>query len=316
MVEHKTINQLRVGDGVFGFYLIKSLESKITGNNKKYFDMMLSDKTGTVNAKLWDVSQEDEHKYSAGALVKVKGTIVEWQNQLQCKIEKIRLAIDTDGLSIEDFIPVAPYEPEYMFEEILKYVAKINNPDVSKIVRLLLDESKEKLMFFPAAKKNHHSIRSGLLYHIITMLKIGEKLGEIYSFINTDLLYAGIILHDIAKLDELDANELGIVTDYTVEGNLLGHIVQGVKKIAFAAKEVGADEEISLLLQHMILSHHYEPENGSPLRPKIPEAELLHFIDIIDARMFDFQKALGTIDNGEFSQPIWVLNSRRLYKAR
>ncbi|OPY60080.1 MAG: 3'-5' exoribonuclease YhaM [Pelotomaculum sp. PtaU1.Bin065] len=315
-MEYKTISQLRLGDVAYGFYFIKAIECKTASNNKKYFDLILSDKTGTINAKIWDVSEGDEHRYYAGVVVKVKGIITEWQNQLQCRIEKIRLTAGTDGINIEDFIPMAPCQPELMYEEILKYVSRIKNRDVFEIVSRILNDSKDKLMFYPAAKKNHHSIRSGLLYHIMTMLKSGEKLSEIYTFINTDLLYAGIILHDIAKLDEMDANELGIVTDYTIEGNLLGHIVQGIKKIAFAAEEIGADEEISLLLQHMILSHHYEPEYGSPTRPQIPEAELLHYIDIIDTRMFDIEKALENIGKGDFSQRIWVLDNRRLYKAK
>jgi len=146
------------------------------------------------------------------------------------------------------------------------------------------------------------------------MLKTAEKLLEVYDFLDRELLFSGIILHDIAKIEEIEANYLGIALEYTFEGQLLGHIVQGIKKIDQAARRAGLDEETAILLQHMILSHHYEPEFGSPKRPMFPEAEVLHYLDILDARLFDMQKALGEVRPGGFSEKIWVLNNRRIYK--
>lgn len=314
-LEYQSINQLKLGEGVLGFYLIKAVEYKTTNTNKKFLDLVLSDKTGTIRAKLWDATEEMAARYSAGVLVKIKGLVTEWQNQLQLRIEKIRLTTPEDRLNIEDYVPSAPYSPEFMYNEILKYVSRVKNQDIYRIVSCILDKNREKLLRYPAAKKNHHSIRSGLLYHIYTMLKAGEKLSEIYTLINPDLLYAGIILHDIAKIEEMTADELGLVTDYTVPGQLLGHLVLGVKQIALVAQELGADEEVALLLQHMLLAHHSEPEMGSPVRPKIPEAELLHYLDLIDARMYDMAKALENVAEGEFTPRIWVLDNRSLYKA-
>ena len=194
-----------------------------------------------------------------------------------------------------------------MFELVEAYIEKIANKDIKMIVQVIMEENKEKILYYPAAKTNHHAIRSGLLYHIVRMLELAEKLSEIYPFVNRDLLFAGVILHDIAKIDEMDANPLGMVKDYTAEGQLLGHIVQGIKRVAQVGEQVGADEEISILLQHMILSHHYEPEFGSPKKPMIPEAELLHYIDIIDARMYDMENALMKIEPKQFTERIWVL---------
>jgi len=179
---------------------------------------------------------------------------------------------------------------------------------------MVIAESGGKFLTHPAAVQNHHALRSGLIYHTLTMLKAGEKLGEVYAFLDMDLLLAGIILHDIAKLDEIAANEWGLASEYTFEGQLLGHIVQGVKQIEKAAGKVGLDEEKSILLEHMLLAHHYEPEFGSPKRPMFPEAEVLHYLDILDARMFDMQKALTEVQPGEFTDRIWVLNNRKLYK--
>ncbi len=152
----------------------------------------------------------------------------------------IRLTEEKDEVKICDYVAVAPYSPEKMYDDILNYLSKIENIDIQNIVTNILSNNEEKLMHYPAAKSNHHSIRSGLLYHTTTMLKAGEKLSEIYTFLNTDLLYAGIILHDIGKIYEMNASELGIVSEYSVEGQLLGHIVQGIKMIETASIEVKA----------------------------------------------------------------------------
>jgi len=146
------------------------------------------------------------------------------------------------------------------------------------------------------------------------MLRAGEKLCEVYTFINKDLLYGGIILHDLAKMDEMDSSELGIVSDYTVEGQLLGHIIQGIKNIEVAALSIGADKEITMLLQHMVLSHHYEAEFGSPKKPMFPEAQILHYLDVMDASLYDMHKAYNETNKGEFSEPIWSLDKRKVYK--
>lgn len=314
-MEKKDIKELKTGDPVQQFFLIKSVECKVSTNNKKYLDLTLVDKTGDINAKLWDASAQDELKYVNHALVKVRGVAHEWQGRMQLKIENIRLAAIEDGVDTADFVPSAPLAASHMYQEVAAYIAKIKNQDMQKIVCHIIDLKKDKLMIYPAAKQNHHAVRSGLLYHILTMLQLGEKVSEVYATLNRDLLFAGIILHDMAKLDEMNAGELGIVSNYTVEGELLGHIIQGIKLIDRAAKEVGADEEVSMLLQHMILSHHYEPEFGSPKRPMIPEAEILHYLDTIDARMYDMRKVLEGTEAGGLSDKVWLLNNRKLYKA-
>lgn len=316
-MEMKKISEIRKGDKVEGFYLIKSVDIKITNNSNtnKYLDFNLSDATGDINAKLWESNEEIESTLKQNALVKVRGTVNEWRGKLQLKIEMIRLAEEKDEVEICDFVAVAPYSPEKMYDDILNYLSKIENIDIQNIVTNILSNNEEKLMHYPAAKSNHHAIRSGLLYHTTTMLKAGEKLSEIYTFLNRDLLYAGIILHDIAKIYEMDASDLGIVSEYTVEGQLLGHIVQGIKMIETASIEVKADKEISILLQHMVLAHHYEAEYGSPKKPMIPEAEMLHHLDVIDARMYDMNKALGDTEEGKFSERIWSLDNLSVYKS-
>lgn len=312
----KHIAEFEVNDKIDGFFIIKSAECRTASNSKKYLDFTISDKTGDINAKYWNYNEGDEGIYTPNTLLKVRGSVAVWQGNMQFKIDRIRLTNKHDKVDVADFVPAAPYLAEEMYEEMLKYILKIENEDIRKIVETIIDEKGEKIMHYPAAKKNHHAVRSGLLYHTTTMLRAGEKLSEIYTFINTDLLYGGIILHDMAKVDEMDASELGIVSDYTVEGQLLGHIIEGIKRIELAAEKVGADKEVTMLLQHMILSHHYEAEYGSPKKPMIPEAQLLHYLDILDASLYDMNKALGETKEGEFSSSIYSLDKRRIYKTK
>lgn len=313
-MEFKKINEIEAGEKIDGFFLIKSIELKTSANNKRYLDLNLCDNTGEMNAKLWEYEEGDEKKYTSGSLIKVRGSVSIWNSTLQLKIEKIREANSSDEVNVEDFVPVAPLEADFMYNEILKYANNMKNISIKSIVLAILKEKQIKLMHYPAAKKNHHAIKSGLLYHVLTMLNAGEKLCEVYTFINKDLLYAGIILHDICKLEEMDANELGIVSEYTVEGQLLGHITQGIKKLELVSEAVGADRETTMLLQHMILSHHYEPEYGSPIKPMFPEAELLHHLDIIDARMYDMKRVTSGIEEGTFSERVYSLDNRKIYK--
>ncbi|MCY6483369.1 OB-fold nucleic acid binding domain-containing protein [Clostridium aestuarii] len=310
----KKIEEFEVNDRVDGFFLIKSSECRTASNSKKYLDFTISDKTGEINAKLWNYNEGDEELYKPNVLIKVRGSVTLWQGNMQFKIDRIRVGSENEGVDISDFVPSAPYSPEKMYDEVIRYISKIENEDIKNIVETIIDEMADKLMHYPAAKKNHHAVRAGLLYHTTTMLKAGEKLSEIYTFINTDLLYGGVILHDMCKIDEMDASELGIVSDYTVEGQLLGHIIEGVKKIEVTAQKVGADKEITMLLQHMILSHHYEAEYGSPKKPMIPEAQMLHYLDILDASLYDMNKALNETKEGEFSNSIWSLEKRKIYK--
>jgi 3'-5' exoribonuclease len=238
----------------------------------------------------------------------------EWQGQLQVKVERLRRVNVADKVRIEDFVPSAPYSSEEMMADIRSYASRIQDQDIQQIINILLDENKEKLNHYPAAMKNHHSIRGGLLYHITTMLKMAERVLEVYNHLKPDLLYAGVILHDLAKIQEMDANDLGIVSSYTAEGMLLGHIIQGIKDIERVGRQINADRQTIVLLQHMVLSHHYEPEFGSPKRPMIPEGEILHYLDMIDARMFDMNKALEPLNPGEFSDKVWLLNNRQMYR--
>lgn len=315
-MENIQIADFNAGDEIQSFFILRAMNIKTSSNNKKYLDMTLADKTGEINAKLWNVENGEESTFKAGQLVKVRGTVTLWQNSLQFKITKMRLTSETDNVDVVDYVPSAPYPAIDMYNEVMGYVERIANADIKNIVLHIYDMYKEPLMTAPAAKSNHHAVRSGLLYHMLRMLRSAEVLCGVYGNLNADLVYAGVLLHDIEKINEMNADDLGIVSEYTFDGQILGHIIMGIKTIETAAEKVGADREISMLLQHMVLTHHYEPEYGSPKKPMIPEAEMLHYLDMIDARMYDMCRVYDQLEAGEFSDPVFVLDRRRLYKSK
>lgn len=307
------VSDLKAGETVNGIYILKNCELKISSNKKTYLDMVLSDSTGEVAAKWWDAGEADYASLSCNRLYYVNARVDLWKEALQLSLNKIRLADEEDQKCIGDFVPSAPLAPEQMLEEIYLFAAKIKNTEIRSVVMHILDEKEEKLSYYPAAKSLHHAIRSGLLYHVVRMLRTAEALCGVYQGVNPDLLFAGVILHDMAKIGELSSNELGIA-EYSKQGQFLGHIVMGVEELDRAGRAEGVSEEVLLLLKHLIVSHHYEPEYGSPKKPMFLEAELLHHIDLIDARVYDYQNATKNLSPGQFSEPIWSLDRRTVYK--
>jgi len=311
---YKNIQDLKVNERFDSFFLVKSSEVKSDKNGKLYMDLILGDGVEEINGKIWNLNKDIEERVENYKVMKVRGTASEWKGTKQLKIERIREVSPQDEVNISDFVQTAPIKSEDMFNEIKIFIAKIENQDIQNIVLEIISKHKDKMTYYPAAKSNHHSIKGGLLYHLIRMLRLGEKIGQTYENINIDLVYAGILLHDISKIEEMDSNEMGIVNDYTRDGKLLGHITMGVIEVEKAADKLGADEEVKVLLQHMILSHHYFPEFGSPKKPMILEAEILHYIDLIDARVYDFEDGLKNVEYGEFSDRIWTLDNISIYK--
>ena len=260
------ISDLKAGESINGIYLLRNVELKLSSNKKTYLDIVLTDSTGNIPAKWWDASEDDYTALVLNKLYYVNARVDLWRDSLQLTINKIKLADDEDQKYIADFVPAAPLAPEEMLEEIYLYASKIKKAEIRSVVMTLLDQKEEKLLYYPAAKSLHHAVRSGLLYHIVRMLRCGEALCGVYEGINQDLIFAGIILHDLAKIGELSSNELGIA-EYSKQGQFLGHIIMGVEELDRAGKLVGASEETMLLLKHMIVSHHYEAEFGSPKKP-------------------------------------------------
>ena len=311
------VEDLKSGMEIISFFMVKSSQLKVDSRKKEYVDFALCDKTGDLNAKKWDITQDEKPNLSdikEGDIVKVKAQVSEWQGQTQLKIQRIRKATVEDGLDQSDYIKAAPEPSEDMYSFIMEVANSIQDDDFKNVAVTLLSRNKERLMYYPAAAKNHHAEYGGLLWHMKRMLMSGEALTGVYTFLNRDLVLTGVIIHDMEKLNEIDAGTNGMATGYSKVGQLLGHIIQGTTSIKELGDQLGVPEEKILLLQHMILTHHYEPEFGSPKKPMFPEAELLHYLDIMDARMYDMEEAVQGVEPGGFSDRVWTLDNRRIYK--
>jgi 3'-5' exoribonuclease len=302
---------------VTDFFMVKSIGLKLGANKKQYLDISLGDKTGEISGKKWDVTDDELvelQTINEGDLVKIRAQVSEWNGAKQLRVMRIRKISGDEGLDLREFIKAAPEAPEDMFKYLMDVSESISDEDLKRLCVLSLNQGKEKLMYYPAAQRNHHAEMAGLLYHVKRMLMTAEKICQIYDNLDRDLLYAGVILHDMEKLNEINANEWGISDGYSFEGNMLGHIIQGIKVLDRQMEELSFPKEKAIMVEHMILSHHYEPEFGSPRKPLFPEAEMLHYLDMIDARMYDMQQALDATAPGQFSDRVWTLDNRRLYK--
>ncbi len=301
---------------IIDFFMVRSISIKTGSTGKPYLDVVLGDKTGEINGKKWDVGASD-HLLKEKDMVKIIAVVTEFNSQLQLKIQRIRRAVPEsnpdDILDMGDFVKAAPESSESMYDYIMGVCESMKDEDYKALCAKVLKDNKEKLMYYPAASKNHHAELGGLLYHTKRMLMNGERVCEVYTNLNRDLVCAGVIMHDMQKIFEIDADTDGMASGYSFEGQMLGHIVMGVKYVDQLALDLGFPQEKRIMMEHMILSHHYEPEYGSPKKPLFPEAEVLHYLDILDARMYDMEEALRNTEPGGFSDRIWTLDNRRIY---
>lgn len=310
------IKDLQTGTDLTDFFMLKSVEVRTGSNKKHYLDMVLGDKTGEVSAKRWDLADEEMRRardYKEGSLIKIRGTVTEWNGMKQLKVIRIRMSGPEDEITVTDFIKAAPEDPDEMYQYIYSVASSITDEDLRQLTVLNLEEFKDKLMYYPAASKNHHAEMAGLLWHIKRMLQTGMEICKIYEFLDADWVNCGVILHDLQKINEIRSNEWGISDGYSVEGQLLGHIVMGIRELDRQMRDLDFPREKAWLVEHMVLTHHYEPEFGSPKKPLFPEAEILHYLDVIDSRMYDMEEALSKTEKGEFSERVWTLENRRLY---
>ena len=201
-----------------------------------------------------------------------------------------------------------------MYDYIMSRFIAFEDEDLKKLCLSFYEDNRERLMYYPAAMRNHHAEYGGLLYHVKRMMMMGERFCEVYPFLSKDLVLAGVALHDIEKLNEILSDENGMSPGYSRDGQMLGHLVMGAIVIDARCRELGISEEKAVMMEHMVLSHHYEPEYGSPKKPLFPEAELLHYLDMVDAKMFDFEDTLNAVQPGEFSDKVFQLDNRKLYK--
>ncbi|MCQ2555469.1 MAG: HD domain-containing protein [Clostridia bacterium] len=301
-----------VGEKTDSFFMISNVEIKKGSTGKDYLDLLLADETGEISGKKWSVDEPDR-KLKRTDIVKVRFEVTEFNGQAQLRIERVRIASKEDNLDVTEFVKHAPETSEDMFNEIKKTAEEIEDSDLRNVALKVLSANEEKLMYYPAAKKNHHAIFGGLLYHTLRMLRLGKKVCEVYTNLRPDWVACGVIIHDMEKINEIVSDEYGMASDYSFEGKLLGHIVMGVKSIDRICLDLGVCDEKRIMLDHMVLSHHYEAEYGSPRKPLFPEAEVLHYLDMLDAKMYDFKEAYDEALPGGYSDRKWTLDNREIY---
>lgn len=316
MSRMRMLNTLPAGQLNFeGFCLVRSCQVRTNVKGTPYLDLVLADCEGEAVAKLWDYSPE-MGAYESEDIVKVRGVITVWKDTEQLKIDRIRHATEDDGYDLSLLLPCAPFDPAWLYDELYALAGGFENEDLRMLVQYLLREHREALLRFPAALKLHHATRGGLLHHSWTIVQLARGVCDTYPLLDRELVYAGAILHDIGKLAELETGKLGIASAYTAPGQLLGHISIGVSMISEAGQLLGVSDETVLLLEHMLLSHHDKPEFGSPKPPMFPEAEVLSELDLLDSRLYAMFSALDGVQPGAFSERIWSLDNRMLYRRK
>lgn len=296
-----------------GYCLIKSVEKKLTAKGVPYLDLTLADNGGEINAKLWDYKESPSNQFNKFDFVKVRGTYVPFNDTMQFRVERIRAVLPEDNVMIEDYVPSACLTGETMLAEIEKIVASFSDEELKKLVSAVIAEYRERLIYWPAAKNLHHAVRSGLLMHTLSILRLAASVCKIYRFVNYDLLCSGAILHDIAKIEEIEVSSTGIASEYTARGNLLGHLVMGAMAIDRIGRANGVSDETLTLVEHMLISHHGTPEFGAAKLPMFIEAELLSELDLMDARLYEMHQAVEAVETGAFTPRQWALENRNLY---
>ena len=313
MEYNKATNQMRPGDQVEGFYILKTAASKVASNGRPFLNAVFSDKDGDIGGKVWDypgpIGGADE-----GSVVRIRGSVWEFRGITQITVDQIRLAEERDSVDISRLVPVAPIDVEEMFRGVEERLQTISDPDYRGVALELLRRHADTFRRIPAAKSVHHGFLNGLLMHTGNMLRLADFLADLYSdTVDRSLLLAGTFAHDLQKDREFVFSELGLAVGYSDRGQLLGHLVMGAQEVAEICREQNVGEEKALLLQHLVLSHHGEPEFGAAVKPVCAESELLSYIDKIDSRMEIYREAFQNMEAGEWSDRIFALE-KRIYK--
>ena len=307
----KYINELREGDVTRDIYLCKQVQNLVAKTGKNYLSITLQDKTGMLDAKVWDVTSGGIEDFDALDYIYVEGDVTVFQGTLQLKCRRIRKCREEE-VNVADYLPYTRFNIDTLYKKLLDYIAEVSEPHLKKLLESFFVEDEEFIKIFKrhsAAKSVHHGFVGGLLEHTVSVTSLCKTFAMQYrETLNKDLLITAALCHDIGKtkeLSDLPAN------DYTDDGNLLGHLVMGYEMVGErVAKIEGFPHALASMLRHCILAHHGEYEYGSPKKPAIAEAIALHFADNLDAKMETMRELLESAEpNAEW------LGFQRLFES-
>lgn len=290
----KFIETLREGERINEIYLCKSKQAALTKSGKPYDNVLLQDKTGTLDAKIWDPGSVGIDEFDALDYIAVTGDVTSFQGNLQLSIKRVR-KVGEGEYEPENYLPVSDKDIDEMYQEMMGYIASVKNPYLSRLLHMFFDDAAfaKAFKFHSAAKSVHHGFVGGLLEHTVSVTRNCNYFAQNYPFLNRDLLLTAAMFHDIGKLKELSTFP---ANDYTDAGQLLGHIMIGAEWIGEKIREIdGFPEVLANELKHCILAHHGELEYGSPKKPALVEALALSFADNLDAKMETVREVLAGV---------------------
>lgn len=307
------INQIEVGAPIVMFVLLKDVQVRTARNGNPYMSITFSDPTGDISGNLWDLTPIQTDEFQPGRVVYLQGLGDQNQGQLQVNIQGLRLATNDEPADPNLYVQRVTLTDQELREGLRPFFSAITIEEYRIIVTDLMNHYGDQFFQFPAAKVNHHALVGGLAFHTLSILRLAQSVVGQYPGINTSLLYAGAMLHDLGKVIELSGP---VATQYTIAGSLLGHIslVDGEIVQACQRHQLDAESEPVILLRHVILAHHGLLEYGSPARPQLLEAEVLHRLDELDACIVEINQALANVAIDDYSERVFSLENRRFFK--
>ncbi|MBN2279941.1 MAG: HD domain-containing protein [Candidatus Marinimicrobia bacterium] len=287
------IKDLKAETRIKSYFGVATKSVRKTKDDKTYIDVDLIDKTGRINAKMWDNADQYKDNFEEGDHVALEGAVILFSNKLQVKIFKIRRVSEEDekfGFKLTDIIPTTGNNVDEMWDKLNQMILSLENGYLKKVLLNIMTKYEDELKTYPAAMRLHHAFKGGLLEHTHNMIQLADYVCRVYPEVRRDLVVAGVILHDIGKLRELDP---GINISYTDEGNFIGHLVIGRDIFLEEVREIpDFPEDLRIKMEHIILSHQGKLEWASPREPKFLEAMLVYHIDEIDTRVAQYKKAI------------------------
>ncbi len=291
------VKDLAADQSITGFFLVVEKEVRNTAGGKPYLRMELGDKSGTVEARMWDHFEDPAKDVSRDDFVKVQARVELYRNKTQLALSQLRRA-KPEEIELADFLPHTPFDVEVLYKQLQGFMEELKNPWLKQLVAKVYSDPQvvAKMKRAPAAKVMHHAYIGGLLEHVVGLCGLAKQMGAHYPELDVDLLLMAAMLHDIGKLEELCYER---AVSYTAEGQLLGHIVMELETVSKVMDSIeGFPAKLKAVVQHILISHHGEYEFGSPKLPMIREALVFHYLDDMDSKVAAVRAALA-VDSGE-----------------